>query len=278
MRLYLCVITCIPDLFHESVSLALENADEPVCLIGFGNGCFAPMTNSFDVAKLADKSTIFSDPNKNHGIPYALQQIYESSLIKPGASANDVLVYIHDDFLLQERGWDRRVLEAFECNERLGLAGFGGSTGLGRPGIYSQPYAWQQVCRTDFFSNMRDAEFHGKRATAPMPIVYTDGQSMIVRRALLDQIDGWRWWPFDIVHHGYDYGIACQARRHGWEALLIPCACEHKITGSSVGAVTRDSDIYRSLADKHGGDEVVFQRAHRFVYDNFRDVLPMRVP
>jgi len=267
----------MPDLFRESVGLALENADNPVQLIGVGNGCFAS-THGLPKEKLADRSIVTGEQN-NRGIPWALHELYEAACARPDASDSDVLVYIHDDFLIQEKGWDTRVLAAFQHDERLGLAGFGGSTGLGRPGLYKAPYAWQQVCRTDFWSNMRDAETHGQRTTTERPIVYTDGQSMLVRRALLDQVNGWSWWPFTIVHHGYDYGLACMARRHGWNGLLIPIACEHKTNANGgIGAVTRDSEIYAQLANSFGGDNEVFARAHRFVYDNFRDVLPLRLP
>jgi hypothetical protein len=268
MHIALAVISCMPDVFEDAVRHALDNASGDLDLIALGNGCELP---TIDHGRLA-RATYLRNAT-NEGIPAALHEIWKCS----GTFTADVLAYIHDDFRILEPGWDVRVRQAFE-DPSCALVGFGGSTGLGRPGLYKAPYHWSQLCRTDFWSNMVDADFHGHRTTENRPIVYSDGQSLVLRRAFLNEINGWSWWPEDIVHHGYDMGLACMVRRAGKKATLVPVACEHRRDRGSIGAFTRDSDIYRSLAAKHGGDETVFARAHRFVYDNYRDVMPLRLP
>lgn len=268
MKIALAVISCMPDVFVDAVRHALDNASGDVELIALGNGCELP---TVDHARL--NASTFLKFEQNLGIPAALHELWKSSHpFKP-----DVLAYIHDDFRILERGWDERVRRAFE-DPGVALVGFGGSTGLGRPGLYTAPYHWSQLCRTDFWSNMVDAEFHGHRTTENRSIVYSDGQSLVLRRSFLDEIAGWSWWPADIVHHGYDMGLACMVRRAGRTAKLVPVACEHRRDRGGIGAFTRNSPIYHDLATKYGGDETVFTRAHRFVYDEFKDVMPLRLP
>jgi hypothetical protein len=264
MRVHLCIISATPELFLDAAEHALSRATGRVTLLGLGNGCvLSPPVGSV--------AAVQCDP-QNHGVPWALHQLYKLARNLIGASSDDLLVYIHDDFRILEKGWDERVARVFERDPKCGLAGFGGSTALGGDEIYRAPYEVHQLGRRDFFSNMNGAELHGQRTTEERPIVFTDGQSMIVKRELLDKIGGWSWWPFELVHHAYDYGIACMARRHGYSAWLVPCAVEHR------GGLTACGPVYQALAASLGGDAAVHAASHRFVYDSFRDVLPLRLP
>lgn len=264
--LYLCIVSATRELFEDAVKHATQNATGALEVVfGYGNGV--------DLDGVAAPVAVETRRTReNRGVVAALHELYEMAYATPGATPNDVLCYIHDDVRILDRGWDQRVKAAFARDETLGLAGFGGSSGIGSHTIYREPYNPGQLGRIDFYSNMLGAEAHGIRTTEERPIVYTDGQSMIVRRGLLDQVDGWSWWPFDLVHHAYDYGIACMARRHGYSGLLIPCAMEHR------GGMTACGPAYKELAAKHGGDAAVHDASHRFVYQEFRDVLPLRLP
>lgn len=263
MNLRLCILSCKQELFDDAVSHALDNASGPVSLVGFGNG----LPLSFPQVDGHTESSV-----ENRGVPYGLHRLWEICKdLWPDPPDEELLCYIHDDFQILEKGWDERVKAVFEKDPRCGLAGFGGSTALGGDEIYKAPYEVHQLGRRNFFSNMVGAEVHGGRVTQEMPIVFTDGQSMILRRSLLDTIHGWSWWPFDLIHHAYDYGIACMARRHGYTAWLVPCAVNH------LNFQTASQPVYKDLAETHGGDAAVHAASHRFVYETFRDVLPLRL-
>lgn len=267
MNVFLCIVSATPELFLDAAEHALSRATGEVVLVGVGNGCELPIP-----PKAQRAICTFSRENK--GVPWALNELYTlSGRAQPDTvDANDLLVYIHDDFRILEQGWDERVKRVFVRDPKCGLAGFGGATALGGDEIYRAAYEVHQLGRRDFWSNMRGAEAHGNRTTVERPIVFTDGQSMIVRRSLLDKIQGWSWWPFHLVHHAYDYGIACMARRHGYTAWLVPCDVEHR------GGLTACGPVYQKLAQAHGGDAAVHAASHRFVYETFRDVLPLRLP
>lgn len=280
MRLSLCVPTANPKLFASAVRHALGNATGPVDIVGFGNGCKLDrwVLNEVDPGgPLAAPDPLpfwyfFDRSDGNIGVPAALHRIWTLARGLQSDSCEHILAYIHDDLEIHEKGWDKRVIAAFERDPKIGLVGFGGATALGGDEIYKAPYEIHQLGRRDFYSNMNGAEVHGHRTTEERPIVFTDGMSMIVRRSLLDAIGGWSWWPFELVHHAYDYGIACMARRHGYKAWLVPCAIHH------IGGQTAMMPVHQDMAKRYGGDNVVHAAAHRFVYETFRDVYPLRLP
>lgn len=273
MKLRLCIVSATPDLFWDAATHALCRASTKPTLLGFGNGCeLLPdyLQGYSDALTMAESMKCEGSP-ENQGVPYALHRLWQMACAEPDGAPDDVLCYIHDDVRILEQNWDRRVLDAFVRHLDCGLAGFGGATALAGDEIYKVPYEVHQLGRRNFYSNMNGAEAHGVRTTTERAIVFTDGQSMIVRRSLLDKINGWSWWPFHLVHHAYDYGIACMARRHGYKAWLVPCAIEHR------GGLTACGPVYQKLAAEHGGDAAVHAASHRFVYDTFRDVLPLRL-
>ena len=71
-----------------------------------------------------------------------------------------------------------------------------------------------------------------------------------------------------------DAALACLAKRFGWEVWCLPVACHHH------GGLTAVADArYHAWArqQRPHGDLTFWAEAHRIVYDEFRDVLPIRV-
>lgn len=289
MKLRICVLSAFPEQFTKfcertlSTTKALPNFDLIVC----GNGWTAEQVSAAYETTIRPYDEKISldmifQTEKNGGMQQGLQALYEEiqhqvemRLFPHGD--NDIIAFLHDDLYIHEPDWDEKVLQAFKDHPKVGLIGFGGSTGLGGDEIYKDPYEIHQLGRRDFWSNMRGAEVHGQRTTSPMPIVYTDGFSMIVRRSILDAIGGWAWLPPEMVAYAYDYGLACQVRRQGWEALLLPLDVEHG-DPKGMGGITRESELHIAMAKKYGGCDHVHEVVHRYIYDTFRDVLPLRLP
>lgn len=202
------------------------------------------------------------------------------------ADGAQIICCIHDDLLIEEDGWDGLVCAWFEGHPACGLVGFGGGTGLGDSDIYETPYAPYQLARQGFCSNMRDAEAHGRRELTPVRVACLDGFSQIGTRAY------WQGWAntthaqqlagsnlfqsladLGMVHHAYDAALGCYAKRLGWEAWMLPIRCHH------FGGRTAVADQgYHAWAEgiNPGGDRTFWEIAHKIVYDEFRDVLPIR--
>jgi hypothetical protein len=285
MKLTLAVVSCNQDLFDSTCWHAAHYAAEPFELVGLGNGVALrpdPCTVGFSSHRIESLED-------NIGVPAALHRLWEMSRSDAVASALDgaepadhVIAYLHDDLRVYEKGWDVRIKNAFAADRSILLAGFAGTAGLGHGQIYKIPYHLTQLSRQGpMLSNLElHAEFHGERVTENRQVAFVDGFALMLRQSFLDQISGWSWWPFDCVHHAYDYGIACMARRHGGKTLLVPVRCDHgvpdKVTHTR-HAGTSSTDHYRRLADKYGGDAAVHAKGHQFVYDTFRDVLPINV-
>lgn len=201
---------------------------------------------------------------ENVGVVGAYQWIYKSS-------TEPIIAYLHDDVELMERGWDRRVAQAFD-DPKVGVVGFGGALTHGSPDLYRKPYELTQLARGLYLSNMKDAEIHGKRFTEECEVAVLDGFALVVRRELLDKCGGWdpdNWPP----HHIYDYRICAEAHRHRYKVLLVGVACHHR------GGETAVSDGYQQWASntRWGSDVEMHKQGHRKFYDEYRSVMPWRV-
>lgn len=180
------------------------------------------------------------------------------------AKHDDVLAYIHDDVIIHDPAWSQRVLAEFE-DPKVGLVGFGGALGHGSPALYRDPYDYHQLGRSDFMSNMDDAENHGQRFTGARDAAVLDGFTLIVRRKLLERAGGW---PVSTLGYvGYDYWLCCMARRLGYRIRVVGVPCQH-IGGQTFVklGLGRGEEHWQQFLD-----------AHAFLYNEFRDVLPFRV-
>jgi hypothetical protein len=185
----------------------------------------------------------------------------------------DVIAYFHSDLFIRERDWDVRVLKEFE-DPSVVLVSFFGAKELGRANIYVDPYDFRQLARGGCYSNMRDWFNHGQRCTGSMDVAMIDSFSLIVRRSFLDLIGGWP--MFAPPSHGSDMWICMMAARHKKKVRLVGIDCEH-----SSGGVRGDGKFdYPAWAatTNWGSDAAMHQWWHLYLYKEFRDVLPIRVP
>ncbi len=181
------------------------------------------------------------------------------------AKEYDILAFIHDDCLIHSPNWLARVLLEFE-DPQVGLLGFGGALGHGSPELYKTPFDYHQLGRSDFLSNMRDAEVHGKRFTGSCSVAVLDGFAMIFRRSVLKEIGGWH--PDSPAQYiAYDYAACCRVRRAGYTIRLVGLDCEH------LGGRTY---VKLGIGDKPDHWQK-FLDAHEYVAKEFKDVLPFRV-
>jgi len=288
ITLTMAVATCRPELLYESLAEAAKTVHGHVDLVVFCNGCVVDPERIPAPIRLVG---IDMAP-ENIGVPRALHRLWELARdAYPSLPANGhVIAYMHDDLFVREDGWNIRVASVFAKDDEVTLAGIIGSPGLGRDEIYRDPYEFWHLSRViATWSNLGNAEIHGERVTDDREVCFVDGVAMFLRRSFLDEAGGWSWWPENLVHHAYDYALSCMVRRRGGRARLIPLAAKHGVStvpwsdsvipdangGGHSG--TYGSQVYDDLASKFGGDTAVHRAGHRWVYDEFRDVLPLRL-
>jgi len=264
MNLLLGIVTTTPELLVSAAAQAAKTARRPLNLAVHANG-FEPDIEALRAAGITGRIHVRSTP-ENIGVTKGFHTIWEAAT---EAGGYDIIAYQHDDLDIYEFGWDERVIKRFESTPACAVVSFGGSTGLGVDDLYRIPYKLQQLGRTPFMSNMRSATAHGVRMRQERPIATFDSFSMIVRMTFLDKIGGWNWYPYPC--HNIDNSLACQVRRHGLQSWLVPVDCEHH------GGKTSTTAAYQDLAKaEFGGDVNVHSQSHDWLYNEFRDVLPLR--
>lgn len=196
----------------------------------------------------------------NLGVVGSYQWLYK------GLGPNDdLLVFAHDDVIMREEGWDSRVEKEFE-DPKVGIVGFGGALAHGSPDLYKVPYRLNDLARFGYMSNVDDAEFHGERYEGSRDVSVLDGFALCIRRSLLDRIGGWSLLVGNCDFFNYDYAICALARRFGYRIRLCGVRCHHLGGGTSVGPATREIT-----------SQSAYDKAHRWFYEEFRDVMPAAV-
>jgi GT2 family glycosyltransferase len=185
------------------------------------------------------------------------QELLESYQTATNDSTADILGFLHDDLICHEDYWDRRVLKEFD-DPAVGIVGFAGALGHGAPNLYTSPYHLPNLARQDFISNMTNAEAHGRRFTGECDVAILDGLALFVRREILLRAGGW---DLLATYFMYSEWLCCEARRQGYRIRLVGCNVDH-LGGKSSSMVQLKDD---------------YQEAHRYFYENNRDVMPFRV-
>jgi Glycosyltransferase like family len=197
-------------------------------------------------------------PAYQHGYMAALQDGY------------DLIAFLHDDTIIDDPQWDVFVMEQFEDPE-VGLVGFGGGSGHGDPHMYYKEYDYHLLARNDFMSNMVDAENHGRRIAGSERAAVLDGFAMVVRTCVLAHSKRGKFggWPLDtpVGYVCYDYWLSCMTRRQGYSIKVVGVACEH-LGGQTFVKLGIGRD------PKHWEQ---YLASHRYIYDEFKDVLPFKV-
>ena len=201
---------------------------------------------------------------------YTPCQLYQQGLM---TSRADVIIYAHDDVSIHEPLWLQDILNTMghaEKDGRVCAVGLGGALSLGNTDLYRKPYDIRNMARGYYMSNQTDAKVHGDRYVGERPVAVLDAFLMAVRRDFLELVGGW---PTEhLTHHCLDLWLACQAARSGYEIWMTGVYCTHHGGGSST------KPVYREAKWLQGGTlESDHQEPHRWLYEEYRDVLPIRV-
>lgn len=187
----------------------------------------------------------------NQPIPYCFELAYRGT-------SEPIIAMIHDDLVISEQGWDKRVLAEFE-DPTVGLVGLAGALGHGNPKMYEEEFKIPNLVRRGFRSNLKDAERHGGRITGAIDVSVLDGLALFVRRSVLDT---WGGWPVTekVGYFMYAEGLCCEVRRQGLRIRMVGVACDH-LGGKSSGTPLPHS----------------YEEEHRYFYEHNRDVMPAAV-
>jgi hypothetical protein len=260
LKVAVCIASINPELGRRCLELAVYNGTPDLECIVLRNG---PEAQTW-VPESIRPITVLSEPELI-GYPQAMDKMWKSRIA-------DIYVFIHDDVHLYNAGWDAVVEKVFREHGGMAIGGFAGGTGLGFAGMYGPDTGFDvgHLGRSGFRSSIRSWRQHGESLQRPTRFAMLDGLSFCIRRDFLEKIGGWSWWK--LPHHGYDLAMSCMAARHAAEIWGIPLDCEH------LGGQTACAATFQAWArERFGSEAALFIEAHRQVYEEFRDVLPIRV-
>lgn len=199
----------------------------------------------------------------------------------------DVVAYFHNDLMVREPNWDSRILQAFDKDSNLALAGFLGSNeidgaggrGLGTTSSY-MGLEYETISATP-------AEIHGRRTIGTEAAAVLDHVSMIFRIAMLKQLPASEESGY-APHHFYDRILSCEVLNRGWHIAMIGIQCDHSGGGTGLckvphegpelGVLNRDELYKKWLTQKEipftaedNLDLLVYKEAERIFLDKWRD-------
>ncbi len=190
-------------------------------------------------------------------------------------ATGDVLAFLHSDVMVAERGWDKRVIEAFKADPKLGLVGFIGSNEIDGSGGRGLGTASNFMGGTYGRWTGSSAEVHGRRLTGMEPAAVVDGCVMVFRRICLETIPERKDFP---PHHFYDRLLSCEVREKGWTMATLGVGFDH-ISGQTVNqeqgysTMAEEWCVARGLKMEpyHNWDTVVYKEAESRWLGEYRD-------
>lgn len=214
---------------------------------------------------LKPKKMQYIKNKKNVGMVVSMQQAYE-------ACTSDVLALTHNDVLIYEKNWDKRVLKYFEEMPDVGGMGFFGAQGCGPVGERIQDVPVSGIAAG--MSNMLEAELHGMRMEKDWNYcAIFDGLMMIFRMKMLKKGNG-----FDQTykyHHLYDRDASLEVLKRGYTNIVVNVPCHH------LSGLTANRSEYQNWINKmtgqENGDKWIHDDNSRVFAEKFKDVLPLYV-
>jgi hypothetical protein len=187
------------------------------------------------------------------------------------------ICYFHDDVEIYpdmvpfiRLPWETKVRGEFLHDPKVAIVGFGGASSMGAKDIYKQRYDIRQLARSGYRSNQRGWDIHGTQETENADVVVVDGFALCVRTDFLNQIGGWSWFPHKF--HCYDTALCLMALRHGWKVRMVGIECDHHGGGTSTTPEYLDWCKENATTPEREHEE-----PHRWLYEEFRDILPVSV-
>jgi len=195
------------------------------------------------------------------------------------ASSADVVGLCHNDLIFYEKGWDRRLRQAFVEKSNVGMIGFCGSSEVddrgGRGGGTMMNFKGIKGAL---------AEHTGRRVTDLQPAVIFDSLFICLRQPLVrllgvdDNIAlnhfGDRVWPLRIIEHG-------------WHVAVLGVEIDH-MSGQTVVGIKKIEEDSRKWCEKHhvpipdgmqAGTVVYLESERRYLteYRDLKRMVPGRV-
>lgn len=162
---------------------------------------------------------------KNLGFYVPLKQLFEKY------PDEEYIGIMHNDLMLYEKGWDRRMMEAFAEDPKLGLIGLCGSREVdergGRGGYTVCNFMGLEVPVKDQIWKGQDSSA-GRRIEGLEPAMVLDSLFMLFRRDVIPHLEKtWEDWDQITLAHFYDRIMPLRTIEAGYRVAVIGSDCDH---------------------------------------------------
>lgn len=162
---------------------------------------------------------------KNLGFYYPLKQLYEAY------PDEEYIGIMHNDLMLYELGWDRRMMQAFHDDPQLGLIGLCGSREVdergGRGGYTVCNFMGLEVPVKDQIWKGQDPSA-GARVEGLSPALVLDSLFMLFRRDVIPHLEKtWEDWDQITLAHFYDRIMPLRTIEAGYRVGVMGSDCDH---------------------------------------------------
>lgn len=235
-----------------AVDSILKNTDiKEIELVIVDNGSGADTRRYFD--SLKDRVPIAYIRNEeNLGPIKAINQGIK-------ASRYDLVMAMHNDVIILESGWLKKIRSAMEDDPRIGIAGL-----AGRKEIYKNG----SVNEASLKHNLQNEDLNPPMEEEVADVAALDGLCFVMRREFLDKIKGLDE-AFEYMHC-YDLDLSLQSIACGFRNVVVKVAAMH--IGN--GGMTRKLRAYKELVKDDYG---LLKRNCRMLADKWRNVLPLKI-
>ena len=158
--------------------------------------------------------------------------VFKSVRMAAEYSTSDILALIHWDTRMLSSGFDRLLVEEFDSDPKLGLAGLVGATGVSREGDWTQP-VYSRITHRKEMATVGAVTVGEPTPDNGVAVACLDGCGMFFRRELMAQL-------IDVsypgLHHWYDKDMSCSWLAAGWHIKALPIGAYHGLV--EVGATS----------------------------------------
>jgi glycosyltransferase involved in cell wall biosynthesis len=193
------------------------------------------------------------------------------------AAQNNIVLTQHNDVLIQEEYYDQRILDEFENDSKLGIAGFFGGRGVAENG--GRDHAESNMVGFDWGM---PGHLHGHIQEETHPSVVFDSLAMIYNKDIFFKVFSKNEIDNIPIHHWPDRIVTLSIVMAGYHGLTIGVAFDHYGGATSVANVEFDKLTARWVKEKglpieENPDYTLYKYGERMFQSKFRGKFPVRV-
>lgn len=234
-----------------AVDSILKNSDSPFELIVVDNGSRQEVKAYFDSLKGAVNITYIRN-EKNLGPIRAINQGIK-------AARYNYVMAMHNDVIIMENGWLRKIASAMDADPAIGVVGLAGRKEIYKTGCVNEDSLKHSLQNEDLNAPM-DEEIS--------EVAVVDGLCFIMRRSLLDKIGGLDE-TFGYMHC-YDLDLSLQAKCEGFKNVVVKIAAMHIANGGMTRKMREYKDLVR---DDYG----LLKKNCKILAKKWARLLPLKV-